>query len=91
MKDNKCPKCPDCGSPLIFSTSTTGEWSRKINKDGNLHKTINKSLGIPQGASFLNCSSECGFVYSIEPTMGDEHFPKLDTWIKEHIDDLVWD
>lgn len=30
MKENKCPKCPECGSPLILSVDTTGVWSRKI-------------------------------------------------------------
>lgn len=24
MKENKCPKCPACGSPLILSVDTTG-------------------------------------------------------------------
>lgn len=91
MKDDKCPRCPDCGMPLILSISTTGVWNRKINKDGNLHQAIYKSFGIPQGVSFLNCSSGCGFIYSTEPILGDERFPELDAWIEEHIDALVWD
>ena len=40
MKENKCPKCPECGSPLILSVDTTGVWSRKIKKDGNLHVNV---------------------------------------------------
>lgn len=67
MKENKCPKCPECGSPLILSVDTTGVWSRKIKKDGNLHKVINKSFGQPNGASFFECSKYgCGFSYDTE-------------------------
>jgi hypothetical protein len=89
MKENKCPKCPACGSPLILSVDTTGVWSRKIKKDGNLHKVINKSFGQPNGASFFECSKYgCGFSYDTEHASHDEPVPELDTWIEEHRNEI---
>lgn len=82
---NQRPICPECGSPLIVSVDTIGTWSRKINKDGSLHKVINRSSGQPNGPSFLECENRnCNFSYDTEHASHDEHNPSLDSWIEEH-------
>lgn len=57
-------KCPNCGGGLMICTSTVGQWSRKIKKNGKPGKIINKDAGRPTGqGEFLSCQEYCGFIY----------------------------
>lgn len=78
------PICPECGEPLELEVKTEGNWHRKINKNGNLHKTVNWSVGSPCGPSYLVCSSyDCSFAYHPE-NPEQETLPELDDWLASH-------
>lgn len=81
-------KCPICGNDLELVVDTVGSWMRKINKNGNLHKTINKSIGRPNGASYLECNI-CHYTYDCEHCSKDEQNKQLDEWIDEHYDEIM--
>lgn len=75
--------------PIDFIGRYNRGMEQKNQKDGNLHKVINKSFGQPNGASFFECSKYgCGFSYDTEHASHDEPVPELDTWIEEHRNEI---
>lgn len=83
-------KCPDCGKDLEIEVSTCSTNRRKINKDGSLHKVINRGTGQPYGSTFLVCSdTKCGFAYDTEHASHHEPIKLFDDWISEHLEEIT--
>lgn len=82
------PMCPECGAELELGIDVAGAWTRKIKKDGNLHKTINRCTGHPNGASYLICP-KCKFSYDCEHASQDIPVKELDEWIHEHLEEIL--
>jgi len=76
-------KCPECGSDLKICVASIGQWSRKIKKNGEPGKTVNKNMGLPNGqGEFLSCQEYCGFIYQFwNETNRIEEF---DNWYEDH-------
>lgn len=82
------PICPDCGADLELGVNIAGMWTRKIKKDGHLHKTVNRCSGYTNGATFLICP-KCNFSYDCEHASYDIPVKKLDEWISEHLEEIA--
>lgn len=63
-------------------------WTRKIKKDGHLHKIINRCTGHVNETSFLICP-ECQFIYDSEYASYDISIKELDDWIAEHLEEIM--
>ena len=83
-------KCPICREDLVLKMDECISLSRKIKKDGNLHKVINKSeRGRVLGTPYLSCSSiYCDFTYDVEHRSQDKPIKEIDDWIFEHLEEI---
>lgn len=85
-------KCPYCGCDLELAIEVVGTNYRKIKKDGNLHKTINRCTAKPlyNAASYLKCTNiNCVYTYDTEHASNDEPVEEFDIWIKSHLDEIA--
>lgn len=83
-------KCPKCGGDLALYVDVVCTHSKKIKKDGTLHKTMNYSTrGEATGAPYLKCEKpNCFFSYDVEHASKDIHIPEIDNWITEHLEEI---
>lgn len=83
-------KCPVCGRDLELAVDECITISKKIRKNGELHKVTNRSYrGDVVGAPYLKCeSTKCNFSYDVERASHDERIKELDDWIQEHLEEI---
>lgn len=83
-------KCPACGRDLELAVDECITISKKICKNGELHKVTNRSCrGDVVGAPYLKCESmKCNFSYDIEHVSHDKCIKALDDWIQEHLEEI---
>lgn len=82
--------CPICGGQLSLAVRVNTSWSKKIKKDGTLHKVVNTWRGEKTDNYFLECNSlKCGFIYNLtNKNKEQKKYELLDKWFEGLEDDI---